>query len=85
VKSTSNPNANPKSNAKYYQHTRPQRAAARYALAELTRSLALVDITLPSAGLDQPSLLTGTVLVQLGNARPDVVLRLAEVVRKGAA
>ncbi|WP_280719293.1 hypothetical protein [Kitasatospora sp. MAP5-34] len=35
-------------------------------------------------GVDSPSAITGDVLVSLGCARPDVITRLAQVIRAGA-
>ncbi len=66
-------------------HLRAQREAAAAALERLTAALALVDVVLPSAGLDGQSPYTGTVLVHLGNARAETVERLAEAVTRGAA
>ncbi|MEV7777786.1 hypothetical protein [Kitasatospora sp. NPDC088351] len=40
---------------------------------------------LPSIGLDTPSGITGEVLVDMGRAAPDVITRLAEVIRVGTA
>ncbi|MEV6401194.1 hypothetical protein AB0M39_41545, partial [Streptomyces sp. NPDC051907] len=57
---------------------------AEDAVTTLRRALFNAGLTLPSLGLDSPCGHTGTVLVELGNARPDVVTRLAELVEKGA-
>ncbi|MFI9271183.1 hypothetical protein ACIGXM_10790 [Kitasatospora sp. NPDC052896] len=65
------------------RHIAAARREAAEALAELTASLTLADVTLPSTGIDRHSPFTGTVLVELGAARPDMVKRLAAVVRAG--
>ncbi|WP_280727794.1 hypothetical protein [Kitasatospora sp. MAA4] len=55
------------------------------ALAELIAALELAGIVLPSLGVDWHSgKLTGVYLIDLGAARPDVILLLAKVVRVGA-
>ncbi|MFG2890442.1 hypothetical protein [Streptomyces sp. NPDC048248] len=58
--------------------------SAEDALTELRRALFAARLTLPSLGLDGPCMDREKVLVTLGNARPDVVHRLADVVLKGA-
>ncbi|WP_370221459.1 hypothetical protein [Kitasatospora sp. MAP12-22] len=60
------------------------RKQAADALAELIDALVLAGIVLPSAGIDGQSAFTGRVLVDLGRARPDVVVQLARVIRAGA-
>ncbi|MFF1907373.1 hypothetical protein [Kitasatospora sp. NPDC058218] len=65
------------------RHARRQREDARAAVAELTDALAAANIVLPSIGTDSPSLFTGEVLVELGRARPDIVVRLAALIRRG--
>ncbi|MFF2039764.1 hypothetical protein ACFVVX_05010 [Kitasatospora sp. NPDC058170] len=65
------------------RHARQRHEDARAAVAELTDALASASIVLPSVGVDSPSLFTGEVLVELGRARPDVVIRLAALIRRG--
>ncbi|MDH6110848.1 hypothetical protein P3T36_004422 [Kitasatospora sp. MAP12-15] len=62
----------------------PRKEAAD-ALAELVDALRAAGITLPSLAIDWRAVCTGIVLVELGAARPDVIRRLAAVIRKGAA
>ncbi len=69
--------------SKFQRHVREQRQAALDALAQLRAALEAAGIVLPSLGLDHQSPYTGTVLVELGAARPDVVQRLARAVRRG--
>ncbi|MEV0532756.1 hypothetical protein [Kitasatospora sp. NPDC050463] len=66
------------------RHARRQREDARAAVAELNDALAAAGLVLPSVGVDTPSIFTGEVLVELGRTRPDVVVRLAALVRRGA-
>ncbi|MFJ2781905.1 hypothetical protein [Kitasatospora sp. NPDC087315] len=62
-----------------------QRRAARKACAEMREATEEAGCRLPSLGLDAPSGITGEVLVDMGRAAPDVITRLAEVIRVGAA
>jgi hypothetical protein len=64
-------------------HLTPQRADAEFALDMLRTALAQDGLVLPSCGLDGPSFTSGTVLVELGSARADVVLRIADLVLAG--
>ncbi|GAA2245541.1 hypothetical protein GCM10010430_29280 [Kitasatospora cystarginea] len=62
------------------------RAAARAAEAELADALRQAGLVLPSLATEhQADYFTGIVLVDLGRARPDVVSRLAALVRRGVA
>ncbi|MER5968609.1 hypothetical protein ABT112_02495 [Streptomyces sp. NPDC002055] len=61
------------------------RGDAEAAVRELAGALAAAGLVLPSLWVDPHPALTGTVLVELGRARPGVVRRLAELVAKGAA
>jgi hypothetical protein len=45
--------------------------------------MALAGSPLPSLGVDLGSAVTGTVLVELGRARPDVVATMAELISDG--
>ncbi|MGW6913873.1 hypothetical protein ACWGB8_08640 [Kitasatospora sp. NPDC054939] len=64
--------------------TAPQRRAAADALDDLLAVLALAGITLPSAGIDwRAGRLTGAFLIELGAARPEIVLRIVDLLRKG--
>ncbi|MGW4891812.1 hypothetical protein ACWEQL_06035 [Kitasatospora sp. NPDC004240] len=64
--------------------TADQRRAAAEAFDDLLAVLALAGIVLPSAAVDwRAGRLTGAVLIELGAARPDVVLRLVDLLRKG--
>ncbi|MFG3053856.1 hypothetical protein ACGFZP_23285 [Kitasatospora sp. NPDC048239] len=65
------------------RHAHRQREQARAAVAEPTDALATANIVLPSSGVDSPSLFTGEVPVELGRARPEVVVRLAALIRRG--
>ncbi|MER8185722.1 hypothetical protein [Kitasatospora sp. NPDC094015] len=68
------------------RHTADSRREAAYALRELTRSLDAARVRLPSVGIDwRAARMSGTVLVELGAARPDVVVRLAAAVWAGSA
>ncbi|MDH6123612.1 hypothetical protein [Kitasatospora sp. GP82] len=61
-------------------------ANARAAEEELASALKVAGIVLPSLAADcRSGCLSGVFLVDLGGARPDVVMRLAAVVRRGAA
>lgn len=60
-----------------------QRQEARSAVMKLTDALARAGTSLPSVGLDPASGLTGVVLVDLGRARADVVVAIAELVTEG--
>ena len=57
---------------------------AEDAVNALNRALFEAGLSLPSLECDEPSFLTGSVLVSLGCARPDVVSRIADVITKGA-
>ncbi|MGK4581965.1 hypothetical protein [Kitasatospora sp. HPMI-4] len=60
------------------------RSTALAAEAELADALRQAGIVLPSLATERhPGYFTGTFLVDLGRARPDVVARLAEAVRRG--
>ncbi|MDH6139533.1 hypothetical protein P3T35_001533 [Kitasatospora sp. GP30] len=61
------------------------RQEARDAIDELRAVLAQAGIDLPSLGEDWQGSFTGVVLVELGRARPDVVRRIAELLRDGLA
>ncbi|MGK4582339.1 hypothetical protein [Kitasatospora sp. HPMI-4] len=64
--------------------TRP-RIEALAAWRGLADALDQAGIVLPSLGVDQvPVIGSGVFVVELGRARPDVVARLAAVVRLGA-
>jgi hypothetical protein len=54
---------------------------------ELREALMLVGVNLPSLGVDPWRGISSEVmvLVELGSVRPDTAVRLAEVVRRGAA
>ncbi|MGK4580509.1 hypothetical protein [Kitasatospora sp. HPMI-4] len=55
------------------------------ALADLAGALTMAGIVLPSLGVDwRAARLSGVALIELGAARPDVVTRLATVIRRGA-
>ncbi|WP_035841756.1 hypothetical protein [Kitasatospora azatica] len=69
----------------YQAATAPQRAAAADAQRELILALASDGIITPSICLDQPSSLTGNMLVQLGCVQPEVALRIAALIRRGVA
>ncbi|TQF02991.1 hypothetical protein E6W39_12880 [Kitasatospora acidiphila] len=69
--------------SRYQAHIAPQRADAEFALDHLRTTLALDGLALPSCGLAGPSFTTGTVLVELGRARADVVLRIADLLLAG--
>jgi hypothetical protein len=71
--------------SRYQAHVAPQRADAEFALDHLRTTLALDGLVLPSCGLDSRSFTTGTVLVELGRARAEVVLRIADLVLAGIA
>jgi hypothetical protein len=50
----------------------------------LREALTSAGITLPSLGIDYVcGIASPTALVELGRARPDVAMRLTEVIRKG--
>ncbi|WP_280668860.1 hypothetical protein [Kitasatospora sp. MAP12-44] len=59
------------------------RDEATRALNGLITTLRLADIVLPSACLDGVSGFTGTVLIDLGRARPDVVVELTALLLDG--
>lgn len=64
--------------------TAESRRAAADALDDLRAVLALAGIRLPSLGVDWRSgTRTGAFLVDLGAVRPDVALRLVELLREG--
>ncbi|MDH6115179.1 hypothetical protein P3T36_004098 [Kitasatospora sp. MAP12-15] len=65
------------------RHIQAQRQQARIAVTKLTDALARAGAPLPSVGLDPASALTGTVLVDLGRARADVVVMIAELILEG--
>ncbi|WP_344464237.1 hypothetical protein [Kitasatospora kazusensis] len=65
--------------------TEKQRRRARKACTELREATDRAGCPLPSLGVDAASVITGGVLVQLGGALPDVITRLAEVIRAGTA
>ncbi|RZU36050.1 hypothetical protein EV284_3537 [Streptomyces sp. BK022] len=56
---------------------------ARTALVKLRDALAMVNVTLPSLGLDHVSVIHGNPLIELGRIRPDVAEELAYAIRKG--
>ncbi|MDH6113920.1 hypothetical protein P3T36_002741 [Kitasatospora sp. MAP12-15] len=60
-----------------------QRQQARIAVTKLTAALTRAGSPLPSVGIDPASALTGTVLVDLGRARSDVVIQIAELILEG--
>jgi hypothetical protein len=59
------------------------RRSAEGAERKLRASLKRGGVELPSLGVDRPGYVTGVVLVELGRARPDVALRLAELIDEG--
>ncbi|WP_280724907.1 hypothetical protein [Kitasatospora sp. MAA4] len=59
------------------------REEALRALEDLLAVLRAAGITLPSLGLDTVSGFTGTVLIELGRARPDVVAAITALLRDG--
>ncbi|MFI9273699.1 hypothetical protein ACIGXM_23735 [Kitasatospora sp. NPDC052896] len=65
------------------RHMHLARTQAVHALADLTDSLDSAGIVLPSAALDDHAPCTGVVLIELGRARADVVLRMAQLIRIG--
>ncbi|WP_329565395.1 hypothetical protein [Kitasatospora sp. NBC_01266] len=66
------------------RHTAEARRQAASALEDVTAILALANVLLPSVAVDWHSgQLTGTYLVDLGAARPDVVMALVAVLRAG--
>ncbi|AUG78108.1 hypothetical protein CFP65_3308 [Kitasatospora sp. MMS16-BH015] len=58
---------------------------ARSALEEFRSATEAAGCPLPSLAVDSPSVVTGLVLVLLGGALPDVITRLAKVIRAGVA
>ncbi|MDH6113656.1 hypothetical protein P3T36_007923 [Kitasatospora sp. MAP12-15] len=60
-----------------------QRRQAEEACAELREVTEDARCPLPSLAVESASVITGTVLVQMGGATPEVVRRLAEVLRAG--
>lgn len=66
--------------------TRWTESEARTALKSLKDALDYVGIVLPSLDLDYVSTVSTHhgPLIELGRVRPDVVLELAEVIRRGA-
>ncbi|MFE2409909.1 hypothetical protein ACFXDE_16395 [Kitasatospora sp. NPDC059408] len=64
--------------------TAEMRAQAEEACAELRNATEAAGCPLPSLTVDTPSIVTGRVLVHLGGALPEVISRLAEVLRAGA-
>ncbi|MFF1906072.1 hypothetical protein [Kitasatospora sp. NPDC058218] len=61
-----------------------QRRAAADALDDLRAVLALGGVALPSVGIDwQAGRATGDYRIDLGAVRPDVIVRLVELLRKG--
>jgi hypothetical protein len=67
------------------RQAKPHREAAEAALARLRAALEAAGIALPSLGLDQQYPFTGTVLIELGAARPDIVEALAAAILRGLA
>ncbi|GAA1959740.1 hypothetical protein [Kitasatospora viridis] len=70
---------------RYQLHLNPHRIAADHARIRLRAALGVGGLVLPSLGLDEPSLLTGHVLVELGRATPETVLRMADLLLSGFA
>ncbi|WP_051966192.1 hypothetical protein [Kitasatospora mediocidica] len=59
------------------------REEATRALEDLLAVLREAGIVLPSLGLDAVSGFTGTVLIELGRARPDVIAAITALLRDG--
>ncbi|GAA1993950.1 hypothetical protein [Kitasatospora viridis] len=76
---------NQQGSARIRQFTVEARKEAREAIAELRAVLALAGLQLPSLGEDWEGSFSGTVLVELGRARPDVVRGIAELLREALA
>lgn len=70
-------------NARLAAITAQLRAEATQALEDLLAALRRAGVVLPSACLDGVSGFTGTVLVDLGRARPDVVVAITELLLDG--
>jgi hypothetical protein len=64
--------------------TAQTRREAADACDDLIATLAAADVKLPSVAVDwQSAATTGVVLIDLGAARPDVVVQLIDVIREG--
>ncbi|MDH6109753.1 hypothetical protein P3T36_005446 [Kitasatospora sp. MAP12-15] len=63
--------------------TAARRKQAAFAVGKLGSALARAGVALPSVGVDWQSVLTGEVLVDLGRARSDVVVMIAELILEG--
>ncbi|MFJ1708590.1 hypothetical protein [Kitasatospora sp. NPDC088346] len=62
---------------------REQRRQAHKACAEIREAADSAGCPLPSLAVESTSAITGSVLVQLGGAPPDVITKLAKVIRAG--
>lgn len=60
-----------------------QRQQAQSAARKLAEVLTRAGTPLPSVGIDPASSITGAVLVELGRARPDVVVAIADLILEG--
>lgn len=69
--------------SKLSEITEAKRLQAAGVAGNLVATLARADLVLPSAAVDWPSMLTGEVLVELGRARSDVVLAIADLITDG--
>ncbi|MGW4892722.1 hypothetical protein ACWEQL_10725 [Kitasatospora sp. NPDC004240] len=64
--------------------TAEYRRAAAEAFDDLLAVLALAGVRLPSAAVDwRAGRLTGAFLIELGAARPEVIARIVDLLRKG--
>ncbi|MFB7470095.1 hypothetical protein [Kitasatospora sp. NPDC056184] len=72
-------------NRKLRKIIKEQRRQATEACEALREVATAAGCPLPSLGVDSPSVITGECLVDVGRARPESVLHLADVLRVGLA